>query len=452
MNKLPITTQKKNVEIKAINGQQVFDLREQIINILSRDADPGLVQDFFAEPVVNEVKGEVSWYTQAAGPVRPFRDLNEGEREQVIHKLQRIDGQLKASADKISVAGSQLGWLSDATRAMLSVPDLSSSLFLVGDTPVLTQWGCIPFGANPALHQIIVSDAAAPKTIVEESPFKETAQAELPGRPSLQPPLGATAAPATVPNVEGSSAKPIDETNLPDNDVEAEPVQPTTPVESSIFNWRDHIAALLCLLLLLLLFIGVYLNYHYTDPNRMAAIETADIRIEQLWGTIEQRAQQCQPPVAEPNLSPITPEQVQRDLKEEGVNIGEYLNISLAWSAPVDLDLAVHEPGGTLINFDQKVTITSGTLDIDANRFNPATMLCEVYGGRNPIENISWNRQPPHGTYVVHVSLFSLCTLSSRSESIPFTLLISKAGEPPLEIPGEVSTSAKTFVYYVKLP
>lgn len=60
MNKLPITTQKKNVEIKAINGQQVFDLREQIINILSRDADPGLVQDFFAEPVVNEVKGEVS--------------------------------------------------------------------------------------------------------------------------------------------------------------------------------------------------------------------------------------------------------------------------------------------------------------------------------------------------------------------------------------------------------
>ncbi len=451
MIKLPITTQKKDVEIKSVNGQSVFDLREQILTIIGRDVDPVLLRDFFAEPVVNEVKGEVSWYTQASGPLRPFSDLDGDERERVHQTLRKIDGELKASADKVAKAGFQLGWLSDAARAMLSAPDLDKSLFIVGTTLVLTEWGCVPFGSNPSLHQIVVSDKSSPKTSVKDGGIEEQFVAQLQAEPTVR------------------IIEPIEEA-IPDLDPEPIVPQETEPMQGLLtepiaepdpeltlaasdqrfFNWRDHISSLICLLLLLLLIIGVFLNYRYSDTGRVAAIQMADTRIEQLWGAISQRAQQCQPPAVVPGLDQITPEEVQRGLQQGGVNIGKSLNVSLAWSAPVDLDLAVFEPGGSRINFENPISGTSGKLDIDANR--KAGSTCQIVQGRKPVENISWDKPAPSGVYKIAVNLFSLCAVPSTANVIPFKLIITRAGQPAKEISGEVSASAPTFSYGMDFP
>jgi hypothetical protein len=259
------------------------------------------------------------------------------------------------------------------------------------------------------------------------------------------------AAAPTAPIAESWPA-PVDEPNQPPpNDPDEEHNSlPSAPMARHPFNWRDHIPALISLVLLLLLIIGTYLNYRYTDAGRLAAIDMADAQIEQLWGNIALRAQQCQPPAVVPTLDQITQEEVERDLQQEAVNIGKSLNVSLAWSAPVDLDLAVLEPSGARIYFEKPASGTSGKLDIDANRKEDSA--CKIVQGRNPVENISWDRPAPSGIYEVEVNLFSVCAVPSLGEVIPFTLFITRAGQPAQEILGEVSASSPTFSYSMELP
>ena len=71
---------------------------------------------------------------------------------------------------------------------------------------------------------------------------------------------------------------------------------------------------------------------------------------------------------------------------------------------------------------------------------------------RNPVENISWDRPAPSGIYEVEVNLFSVCAVPSPGEVIPFTLFITRAGQPAQEILGEVSASSPTFSYSMELP
>lgn len=309
MVKLPVVTLKKDVEIKTINGQSVFDLREQLLTILGRDAEDLPLKKFFAEPVVNEVKGEISWYSQVSGDVQPWSALDADARQAALGTIRKIDGRLKAAAERLAGSGGPLGWLRDATRAMLSAPGQDGSLFLVGTVPVLTQWGCTPFGSNPSHYQIIVED--------RHTPFPRL----VPVAPPLPPPAPPPAELEVRPDASGRPA--------------SEYVAPAVPPELVAVArkrslWFDPFAALLGLLLLLFLILGIYLNYRYTDAGRVAVIGLAQDRVDVLWGDIAQRAQQCQATEPLPPVDQLTPQSVGRDLQQRSVAIGGTLNISLA--------------------------------------------------------------------------------------------------------------------------
>lgn len=97
------------------------------------------------------------------------------------------------------------------------------------------------------------------------------------------------------------------------------------------------------------------------------------------------------------------------------------VQVTLRWTGRDDLDLAVSEPGGEVVFFNNPQLASGATLDVDANA------LCETVMPV-PIENIFWpTSTAPVGNYQAVVSLFTRCD-ALTSTPIPFTLTISTNG------------------------
>lgn len=109
------------------------------------------------------------------------------------------------------------------------------------------------------------------------------------------------------------------------------------------------------------------------------------------------------------------------------------------------------EPGGSRIDYSHPVSITSGKLDLDANR-KPDDHGCLIEPGRTPVENISWDNSAQSGVYRVDVRMFSLCDMAPAQATIPFKLIITEAGQQPREVIGQVGSSAPVFGYNLTLP
>lgn len=96
--------------------------------------------------------------------------------------------------------------------------------------------------------------------------------------------------------------------------------------------------------------------------------------------------------ISEPTIIPVT---------TLAVGTGE-VQVSVSWDQPVDLDLALVEPDGELIFWNNTNSNNGGMLDLDSN---PA---CTIDGVNN--ENISYEGStPPSGNYTVIVDLFAAC-------------------------------------------
>ncbi len=97
------------------------------------------------------------------------------------------------------------------------------------------------------------------------------------------------------------------------------------------------------------------------------------------------------------------------------------IQVTLRWTGRDDLDLAVSEPGGEVVFFNNQQLTSGATLDVDANA------LCETVMPV-PIENIFWPTSTASvGNYQAVVSLFARCD-ALTSAPIPFTLTISTNG------------------------
>ena len=94
------------------------------------------------------------------------------------------------------------------------------------------------------------------------------------------------------------------------------------------------------------------------------------------------------------------------------------LQVSLSWSAPIDMDLHVKTPANTEIFWDNQSDGTGGSLDVDSNA------QCVI--DNIDQENISWgSTAPPLGTYTISPHLYSNC---SQSGSFPYVVTINNNG------------------------
>jgi len=403
MQTLPIITKRTQIDVQGINGQPIFSYYQQLLGLLKKEGQYEGLNHLFAEPVTNVMRGEVSWVTKLDGPVRPFDALSQDEKLSVAKTLTQACSMVRRVADKVQTgAGSSAAYGSQALRAMLSTPDALASLFMVGDQLVLTQWGCIPYGAKAGDHNI-------------DNRFAE----------AFKP-----------------AAKVIASQN-------AAEVAAQTPARTfdfvAIAQWMT--LAALCLLL----FAGLFYKQWLTvlDPGPSVQVEESlRTRIAELWGKVEKKSAMCfpsapiQPPIVikppvittppvalqEPPAT-VTSGEIDRRLKENSVAQGKFVNVTLAWKNQADLDLIVVEPGGVTISMYDKDVVKSrsgGSLDIDAN-------ACQKMSGcasrPDPVENISWNVKPPAGRYDVYVALFSANVARDLRENIPYTVVVTIDGK-----------------------
>jgi hypothetical protein len=81
------------------------------------------------------------------------------------------------------------------------------------------------------------------------------------------------------------------------------------------------------------------------------------------------------------------------------------IQVTLDWSAVVDLDLWVTDPAGETIAWDHRQSASGGSLDRDAYA------NCDV--SDTPPENAVWSSGAPSGEYVVTVHVYDLCGVDS---------------------------------------
>ena len=467
-----LSTPRKDIDVKVVYGQTIFDLYQQIIRLLQKESPDGRLSLFFAEPIPNVMRGEINWHTRASGTIRKLEDLTSEQKQAVAAQLQANCAEVRSIVAKLEKTTSAKDIGVEALKHMLMTPDLGKSLFIVGEHLVLTQWGCFTYGQdsknfdlNDQVLKSVKLPPPAPPVIAEPEPEPEP----KPAPPVLREP---ESAPIVMPQPVSEKLNAVaDQPSSPESVFDA-PAMAETPPESPAqvppappippeppentepaaqepepayeqpFYWRW----LVLLLLLLLLIVGLFLkDWLYTpvyDPTEENAVRD---EIRAMWGKIDDKAKMCLAPPATP-VTPIAPppettppetpaptvseEEVERRLDDRTVRRGGAINVALAWNSTADLDLSVQEPSGSYVckwSPRECLSTTGGSADIDAN-------LCGQMAGcrravRNPVENISWAASPPAGRYKVFVRLFSSNATPDALEPVPYTVVITKDGK-----------------------
>jgi hypothetical protein len=403
MQKLPVVSSRKEIEIKTINGQSIFDFYRQIARILKSEYPSETLADMFAEPLLNDIKGEISWLTARSGPIKRLSELSVNERKALAgqmtsasEKIQRLISKLEKSA------GSHSSGIV-ALRNMLISPGLETSLYSVNGAVVLAQWGCIPYGTDPKNFDVIVEC----ERILGNELSTISLQKPIERGPE---PNHATTAIISPPDYVPASAAPMEDAEAPS----------IAQVPPALFPWRFIALAILSLILIL----GILSFRGFNSQSTL--IDQLHYQIDQLWARVGSKVVACFPATALPRPSIITQDDINRRLRSHSVEPGQSVNVSLAWSSRVDLDLEVVEPSGNRINYSQPTSPSGGALDIDAN-------FCDVANRCNymaaPVENISWKSIAPKGTYLVYVNLFSMNDLALSSAGVDFSIYVTANGE-----------------------
>jgi hypothetical protein len=117
-------------------------------------------------------------------------------------------------------------------------------------------------------------------------------------------------------------------------------------------------------------------------------------------------------------LMPPEPAAIGPGVIPEGLGTGD-IQVTLIWTAAVDLDLAATDPAGANINYGNKTSPSGGRLDRDANF--PCTNI-----EPNPVENIFWPEGgAPRGSYRVFVRYQSSC---GSAGDVGFRLIVQVGG------------------------
>ena len=135
------------------------------------------------------------------------------------------------------------------------------------------------------------------------------------------------------------------------------------------------------------------------------------------------------------------------EIKQDGYK-GKFglLRINLKWNTKDDLDLAVLDPNGRKISYQNTSAISQGSigkLDLDANA--SATT-------RNPQENIFWENNPPEGYYKIYTTHFKI----NERKNVPFVLsILSKKGKSDIisgtAYSGKMNTKLVAVIHYSRV-
>lgn len=384
------TTRGQDLQSLMSAGQATADMWSALRSLLLRDLGPGHAH-LLAEPAVNPVRGEIDWYADVEGEVRPLSALPHDEQEAARGQLARLVADVLAVASRLrSSPNDGERFLSEMLELSMQVPD-EASVYVAAGHPVLVAWGYAK--AGPAIERVHLSGM-------------------LP-----------------------ASSRPMP--------IAPPPIAPV-PVERSTWSVLITALALASLMLLVSAFLVLRDPLGWYDVQEaacavlpgqldlLAALHTAeshqsDLRLQlaQLSTDAGARRLQCRPPEPPPPPQIGADEQRARD---RGAKRGK-VTIILAWDDRNDLDLHVICPAGTEIYYKRR-SACGGMLDVDANgdaRTSDVT----------PVENVFFT-EPQPGVYRVIVDPYAMRVATASR----FRLTVKREGRPDEVIEGMANNGA----------
>ena len=297
MANLPIVTKTSDIDIKSVYGQSIFDFYPQLKKILQQQPNGPELSQFFSEPVLNNVRGEVTWFTPISGPVKSLSDMSPDERRWAGEKIKSYTQMVNDAANHLVQMSGPKSLGAEALRNALVTPHLGDSLFLVGDKLVMAQWGCVPYGVSSRDFDL-VTEGQALGIIVDNSPEPETPKPQEPEVPQPpepevpklpEPELPKPPEPAPP---EPEPLKPPEPELEPLPEPEPPEPEPPKPLTLTEILWRWLVILLLTLLLLAgLLMKGCTYTVFGTTENE----EQLRTEIASLWVKVQEKVASCLP-------------------------------------------------------------------------------------------------------------------------------------------------------------
>lgn len=169
----------------AFQGVRAMDRWLQLAALLEAELGPDHAA-LFAEPLEHGRRDAVDWYAHAQGSVVAWQEADGATRARAEQELGRLARDLQAFIDKLRASN-------DPNQAMAAqILDLAmqypgpDSLYLVGDRPVLVNWGSIPAGAD-AQGQSVLRYA---RVRASDAPIRMRASAAPAPLPVAEPDVG----------------------------------------------------------------------------------------------------------------------------------------------------------------------------------------------------------------------------------------------------------------------
>ena len=159
MQKLPITTNLNEIDAYMLQGQAIFNFHTQIKKILQLQINKLNINVFFTVPAVNNSQGKIVWFTSATGETRTMQELNPEERRKVSKQLKAFSKIINQTIKELQATSGDKSFGALALSHIFITPNIQNSLFLVGSNLVITEWGCVPLGADPRDHDLLLLDA-----------------------------------------------------------------------------------------------------------------------------------------------------------------------------------------------------------------------------------------------------------------------------------------------------
>lgn len=371
-----------------------------------------------AEPVVDEQRNLIDWYSQGSGKPVALARLPESERLAVHQRLVAAYERMTALAERYANSGDadklQLG----AVLKAALVPPADANVFLVDGRPVVTFWGFFQD-----------RDWGGPMDLAQwRNRYRQSEAVE---------PVSVSADPSSVDTESTGPSKPLPPAALPEL---VAPVQERPPpsryfvVVGSRFFWGVALASIVLLTLLVFLhWLGLlpfertrYLSSELGETGRAGAGDTLTrlrqeedalrAKLDELSQLAERKRMLCSADASKPAAppappageaasqpqGPVTPtaeenRQFDQRLAGAGAATGE-ITVSLLWNNKNDLDLVVICPSGKLLYYNNP-SECGGKLDVDKNVSNFTD---------HPVENIYWpSGQAPAGSYQVAVKYYA---------------------------------------------
>ena len=365
---------------------------ERLCDVLRIEISPEAAA-LFAEPVADPTRGLTHWHIVALEDPKPLLSLTSPEREKLLATFHKLQGDIRAYADRLSAAGGETNLrLAIGLRTAVETSDQDAQLWSASGAPLLTGWGRRKAAAPISAARIVTRTK-----LDERHGAQARGRAFIPGLTRVALAQGGGIAALLSGNC-GAAAGLF--------------WLPFSLIVAAIFYQLLPACAIdLPLLRGAGQCVGAQGASRQDLSVRNDALRAAVFEAEKRIAA--NCAEKRRPPAQRKSESDKAPSRDETKQRAEAAGLPHgRLEVTLAWNGREDLDLHVYCPGGHLY-YSQK-SACGGVLDQDRN----ASLTSAE---EHPVEHATWAQEPPAGMYRIVVNYLSH---GLPLRPVPFTVLV----------------------------